>query len=76
MYSLGDLNQEIRLKFECVVSDIKKKFIHSETRKAREPVSESSALEIKLDIDELQELDTLCTRLSIRTFYITIDNPA
>jgi len=68
MYSLGDLNQEIRLKFECVVSDIKKKFIHSETRKAREPVSESSALEIKLDIDELQELDTLCTRLSIRTF--------
>ena len=39
-----------------------------EIREDREPVSEISALELKLDIDELQEFHTMCTWATVRTF--------
>ena len=60
-YSLLDCDTEIRLKVKCVTSDPKYKLIQSEIREDRGSVSESSALELKLDIDELQELYTTCT---------------
>ena len=49
-------------------SDPKYKLIQSEIREDRRSVSESSTLELKLDIDELQELYTMCTRPSVRIF--------
>ena len=63
-----DCDTEIRLKVKCVTSDPKYKLIQSEIREDRESASESSALELKLDIDELQELYTMCTRPSVKTF--------
>jgi hypothetical protein len=69
VYSLLDCDSEIRLKVKCVPSDLKYKLTQSERGECRESVSESSALELKLDIDELQELYTMCTRPSVRTFY-------
>jgi hypothetical protein len=68
VYSLLDCDSEIRLKVESIALDLKFKLIQSEIMKDRESVSESSALELKLDIDELQELHTMCTRPSVRTF--------
>jgi hypothetical protein len=68
VYSLLDCDSEIRLKVEYVASDLKYKLTYSEIREDRESVSESSALELKLDIDQFQELHNICMKPSVRTF--------
>ena len=68
VYSWLDCDTEIRLKVKCVTSDPKYKLIQSEIREDRGSVSESSILELKLDTDEPQELYTMCTRPSVKTF--------
>ena len=65
MYSWLDCDTEIRLKVKCVTLDPKYKLIQSEIREDRGSVSESSALELKLDIDELY---TMCMRPLVETF--------
>jgi hypothetical protein len=67
-YSSLNCDSEIRLKFECIAPDLKYKLLQSEIREDRELVSKISALELKLDIDELQEFHTMCTRATVRTF--------
>jgi hypothetical protein len=71
-YSLIDCDSLIRLKVECVASGRKYNLIHSEIKEDSESVSESNALEHKLDIDELQEIFTMCTRPSVRTFILQL----
>jgi hypothetical protein len=69
-YSSLNCDSEIRLKFECIAPDLKYKSLQSEVREDREPVSEISALELKLDNDEIEELHTMCTPATVR-IYIT-----
>jgi hypothetical protein len=71
-YSLLDADQDIRLKFECVASDHKYKRIHRGINNDRKSVSEKSALELELDINEIQELQTMCTRPLVRNFLALI----
>jgi hypothetical protein len=59
VYSLLDCTFEIRLKVECKSIVPIGKLIQSESRKACMSASERSELELKLDIDELQELLTM-----------------
>jgi hypothetical protein len=65
-YSLLGLDQDIRLKFECVASDHKYKRIHRGIKDDRKSVSKKSALELEQDISEIQELRTMCTRPLVR----------
>jgi hypothetical protein len=74
VYSWLDCDSEISLNIKCVTSDPIYKLIQSEIREDRGSVSESSALELKLDIDELQELYTMCTRPSVKTFISQLIN--
>ena len=60
-YSLLDVDQDIRLKFECVASYHKYKRICRGITEDRKSLSEKSALELELDINEIQELQTMCT---------------
>jgi hypothetical protein len=59
-YNLSDLDQDIRLKLECVASDHKYKRICRGIKENRMSVSEKSALELELDINKIQELPTMC----------------
>jgi hypothetical protein len=68
VYSLLDCGLEISLKVEYKSIVPIGKLIQSESRKASTSASGRSELELKLDIDELQELHTMCTRSSVRTF--------
>ena len=61
---------QIRPKIECVTLDCNFNLTYSEVREIRKTLSESSALELKLDINELQELHTTCTRPANKN-YIT-----
>jgi hypothetical protein len=71
-YSLLYLDQDIRLKSECVAADHKYKRIHRGLNEDRKSLSEKSALELELDITEVQELQTVCTQPSIRNFLAPI----
>jgi hypothetical protein len=71
VYCLVDRDLEIRLQLECVTSNIKAELPQRENkndRVSRSESSENSALDLKLDIDELQELHALCMRLPIRNY--------
>jgi hypothetical protein len=59
VYSLLDCGLEIRLKVEYKSIVPIGKLIQSGSRKASMSASERSELELKLDIDELQELHTM-----------------
>ena len=61
VHGLLDYNLKIKLKVECEALDAKNKPIQSEIRKTSESISVGSALELKLNIDELQELYSMCT---------------
>ena len=63
-----DCDSETRLKVKCEISNLKNKLIQSETKKVSDSVSECSAFELKIDVDELQELYTMCTPPSVRSF--------
>ena len=67
-----DFYQDVRLNFECVASDYKYKRIHRGIKEDRKLVSDKSALELQLDINEIQELQTLCTRPLVRNFIALI----
>ena len=71
-HSSTDCDSLIRLKVECVDTNRKYNLIQSEIKEVSESVSESNALELKLDIDELQEILTMCTQPSVRTFIIQL----
>ena len=75
VHSLLDWDLETRLKVKCKISNHKNKLIQSETKKVSESISECSALELKLDIDELQELYTMCTRPSVKSFIFQLIIP-
>ena len=68
VYNLLDCGLEIRLKVECKTTDPTGNLNQSERRKDSVLASEGSELELKLDIEELQELNTMCTRSSVRMF--------
>jgi hypothetical protein len=68
VYSLPDCDVEIRLKIECETLNRKSNLTQSEISEIRESLSKSSDLELKLDIDELQELHTMCTRQPNRNY--------
>jgi hypothetical protein len=71
-HSLLDLDQDIRLKLECVALDHKYKRIHGGIKEDRKSVSEKSALELELDINEIQELQTMCTWPLVKNFLALI----
>jgi len=54
VYNLLECDLEIRPKIECVTLDSNFNLTYSEVREIWKTPSESSALELKLDIDELQ----------------------
>ena len=68
MYSLLDCGLEIRVKVECRTIESIGNHNQSDKRKASVSASERSELELKLDIEELQEIHTMCTRSSVRMF--------
>jgi len=68
VYNLPGCGLEIRLKVECKTTDPTGNLNQSERRKDSVLASEGSELELKLDIEELQELNTMCTRSSVRMF--------
>ena len=68
VHGLLDYNLKIKLKVECEALDAKNKLIQSEIRKTSESISVGSALELKLNIDELQELYSMCTRPVVRSY--------
>jgi hypothetical protein len=70
VYSLLDRDLVIRPNIECVTLNRKFNFTDSKVRKIRKTLSNSSALELKLDTNELQELHAMCTRPANRN-YIT-----
>jgi uncharacterized protein HemX len=77
VYSLLDCDVKVRLNIKCETLDRYFEPTQSETREFRKSVSEGSALELKLDIDELQELLTMRTRLSNRNYkYNATNSPA
>jgi hypothetical protein len=68
VYNLLDCGLEIRLNVKCKTIDPTGTLNQSERRKGSVSASEGSELELKLDIEELQELNTMCTRSSVRMF--------
>lgn len=71
VYSLVDRDLEIRLQLECIISNKKSELLRRKNithRVLRSERSEKSALDLKLDIDELQELHALSTRSPIRNY--------
>ena len=68
VYNLLDCGLEIRLKVERKTIDPTGNLNQSERRKDSVLVSEGSELELKLDIEELRELDTMCTWSLVRMF--------
>jgi len=68
--NLLEYDLEIRPKIECVTLESNFNLTYSEVREIRKTLTESSALELKLDTDELQELHTMCTRPANKN-YIT-----
>jgi pullulanase/glycogen debranching enzyme len=71
-HRLLKLDQDIRLKIECVVLDHTHKKTHSEIKGNRKLVSEKSALELELDINEIQELQTMCMQPLVRNILASI----
>jgi hypothetical protein len=68
MYSLPYCGLEIRLKVECATIDHKSNLFNSDSRKTSVLANERSELELKLDVEEFQELHAMCTRSSVRIF--------
>ena len=68
MYSLLDCGLAIRLKVECRTIEAIGNYNQSDKRKGSVSASERSELELKLDIEEPQELYTMCMRSSVRMF--------
>ena len=68
MYSLLHCGLEIRLKVKCATIEHKSNLFNSDSRKASVLANERSELELKLDIEEFQELHAMCTQSSVRTF--------
>jgi hypothetical protein len=68
VYNLLDCDPVIRLKLVCEASDPKYNIMQGEISDDKVSVSEGSALELRLDIDELQEFYSMCTRSSVRPF--------
>jgi lysophospholipase L1-like esterase len=68
VYSLLDCGLEIRVKVECRTIESIGNHNQSDKRKASVSASERSELELKLNIEELQEIHTMCTRSSVRMF--------
>jgi hypothetical protein len=71
VYSFADQYSEIRLQLESITTNVQSKLSHCEKKNNSMSQSESienSALELQLDIDELQELHALCTRSPIRNY--------
>jgi hypothetical protein len=71
-YRLLDLGQDVRLKMKCVVLYHTHKRIHSGIKGNRKLVSEKSALEFELDINKIQELQTMCMRPLVRNILASI----
>ena len=68
VYSLLNCGLEIRLKVERRTIESTGNYIQNDNRFGSASASERSELELKLDIEELQELHTMCTRSSVRMF--------
>jgi hypothetical protein len=68
VYSLLECGLKIRLKVECKSTVPIGNLFQNKSRKAYMSASERSELELKLDIDELQEPHTMCTRSSVKMF--------
>jgi hypothetical protein len=62
-----DSDPLIRLKLVCEALDFKYNVSQSEFSDVKVPVSEG-ALELRLDIDELQKLYSMCMRSTVRSF--------
>lgn len=54
--TVEDMNQEIGIYVECIILKCELKTVHSELMKSKQLVSDESVLELRLDVDELQEL--------------------
>jgi hypothetical protein len=50
------MNQEIWIYVECIILKCELKTVHSELMKSKQLVNDESVLELRLDVDELQEL--------------------
>jgi len=68
VYSWLECKLEIKPKSECVTSNSNLNLIESGNSELKESLEESRALELKLDIDEPQELHTMCMQSSNRNY--------
>jgi len=59
--TVWEVDQEIRMYMEHIKLKYKQKAVHSELTKSKKPVSDGRILELRLDIDELQELHFVST---------------
>lgn len=64
-WTVEDLNQEIRIYVECIILKCELKTVHSELMKSKQLVSDESVLELRLDVDKLQELQYMFTAIHV-----------
>jgi hypothetical protein len=55
-WTVEDVNQEIRIYVECIILNCEQKTVHSQLMKSKQLVSDESVLELRVDVDGLQEL--------------------
>jgi len=67
VHDLLNCDPAIRLKLVCEVSNLKYNVMQGEISDVKVPASEDTALELRLDIDELQEFHFMCTRSMVRS---------
>jgi hypothetical protein len=68
VHDLLNCDPVIRLKLVCEVSDPKYNVMQSEISDDKVSASEDIALELGLDIDELQKFHSMCARSTVRSF--------
>jgi len=67
-----DMNQEIGLYVECIILKCELKTVHSELMKSKQLVSDERVLELRLDVDELQELQYMSTWPDVKNIVSSI----
>jgi hypothetical protein len=71
VYNQLGSDQELRLKLECKLFDYTHKIVHNEKEEIKELVNEKCALDLELDINEIQELQIMCTRPLVRKILVS-----
>jgi hypothetical protein len=71
-WTVEDMNQEIKICVECIILKCEQKTVHSKLMKSKQLVSDESVLELRLDVDELQELQYVSTWPNVKTIMLSV----